>query len=468
MIRSTIAILSIILAAQTPIRVPEPIRVPAPIRLPERTISTGTTSDRPAAVSRIIGQVTVRQTGLPVEGLTVWAFRKGYNEEGIPITTRVSSAVTDEQGQYYIPLATAGRYYLITNSVARNAPESFAPTFYPGDLDESRAKAIDVSPGKDATAIDFAVNRARGVSISGRLLDGLGRRLPHMDWVWLVRRPNLGENMSVGGARTRFENVDRYEIEDVLPGMYYLCAYRFDDEAHRADTVLPIVVGDEDMTIDLVSNASYDITGRFLFEGPRIGLGPPASTIRVSAHLVDDPGRIVSAVSQQARIRRDGTFGFMPLPAGRFRLSILGVPAPYYVKSVRSGSIDVLQNGLTLGTDAMMSMQIVISNNSGQVAGTVFDGSGQATWLARVVLIPKRTGVLRPDLYKVDTPDVNGQFSITGVAPGDYYIYAWDKVEPGAHFDPEFMSRFEGLGTPIQVTAGAVTNVKLNRIENRP
>jgi hypothetical protein len=444
MIRSTIAILSVILAAQTPIRVPEPIRVP---------------------VSRIIGQVTVRQTGLPVEGLTVWAFRKGYNEEAVPIATRVSSAVTDEQGQYYIPLAAAGRYYLITSSFARNG--SFAPTFYPGDLDESRAKPIDVSPGKDAAAIDFAVNRAQGVSISGRLLDGLGRRLPHMDWVWLVRRPSFAENMSMGGGKTRFENVDRYEIEDVLPGMYYLCAYRFDDESHRADTVVPILVGDEDMKIDLVSNASYDITGRFLFEGPRIGLGPPASTIRVSAHLVDDPDRVVSAVSQQARIRREGTFGFMPLPAGRFRVSVLGVPAPYYVKSVRSGSIDVLQNGLTLGTENMMSMQIVISNNSGQVAGAVFDGSGQPTWSARIVLIPKRTGVLRPDLYKADTPDVNGQFSITGVAPGDYFIYAWDKIEPGEHFNPEFISRFEGLGTPVQVTAGAVTNVKLTRIDNR-
>src|SRR6185503_5328276 len=109
----------------------------------------------------------------------------------------------------------------------------------------------------------------------------------------------------------------------------------------------------------------------------------------------------------------------------------------------------------------------VISNNSGQVAGAVFDGSGQPTCSARIVLIPKRTGVLRPDLYKADTPDVNGQFSITGVAPGDYFIYAWDKIEPGEHFNPEFISRFEGLGTPVQVTAGAVTNVKLTRIDNR-
>src|SRR5262245_17023874 len=112
MIRSIIAVLSLILAAQTPIRVPEPMRVPPPTRLPERPVTTGVAPDRPITVSRIIGRLSLRQTGLVIQGLTVWAFRKGYNEEGIPVTTRVSSAVTDEQGQYYIPLPTAGRYYV--------------------------------------------------------------------------------------------------------------------------------------------------------------------------------------------------------------------------------------------------------------------------------------------------------------------------------------------------------------------
>jgi hypothetical protein len=411
--------------------------------------------------------VSLRQTGSPVQGLTVWAFRKGYNEEGIPVTTRVSSAVTDEQGQYYIPLTTAGRYYVMS---AVNLRESFAATFYPGSLDESLAKPIDVSSGKDATGVDFEVSQARAVSISGRLVDGLGRRLPHMDWVWLVRRASTlptGGVGSGGGWRARLENRDRYEIEKVIPGMYYLCGYRFDDEEHRADTIVPIVVGDEDLTIDLVSERSYDVTGRFLFEGPRIAVGPPVSPIRVVARLMDDPSRIVSTVTQQARVQRDGTFGFMPLPAGRFRVSILGVPAPYYVKSARAGSVDVVQDGLTLGTDALLSMQIVISNNGGQVAGGVVNGSGQPVPLAHVALIPNRSGALRPDLYKLDSSDTNGQFSIAGVAPGAYRIYAWEQFDQGAYFDPEFMSRFEGLGTPVEVKAGSVTNVKLTRIDNR-
>jgi hypothetical protein len=466
MIRSIIAVVSLILAAQTPIRVPEPIRVPLPTRLPERP--TATAADRPTTVSRIIGRVNLHQTGLPVQGLTVWAFRKGYNEEGIPVSTRASSAVTDEHGRYYIPLTNAGRYYVMS---AVNLSDSLAATFYPGSLDESLAKPIDVLSGKDATGVDFEVRQARAVSISGRLVDGLGRRLPHMDWVWLARRPPtlpLGGVGSGGGWRARLENRDRYQLEHVLPGMYYLCAYRFDDEFHRADTIVPILVGDEDINIDLVSERSYDVTGRFIFEGPRITVGPPESPIRVAASLVDDPSRLVSTATQHARIRRDGTFGFMPLPAGHFRFSVLGVPAPYYVKSARSGSIDVLQDGLTLGTDSLLSVQIVISNNGGRVVGGVVNGTGQPVPLAHVVLTPNRTGVLRPDLYKLETSDIDGQFSIAGVAPGDYRIYAWEQLEQGAYFDPEFMSRFEGRGTPVQVTAGSVSNVKLTRMDNRP
>src|SRR5262249_22524849 len=128
--------------------------------------------------------------------------------------------------------------------------------------------------------------------------------------------------------------------------------------------------------------------------------------------------------------------------------------------------VDVQQDGLTLGTNPLTSMQIVVSNNGGQVAGGVVNSSGQPVSLAHVILIPNRTGVLRPDLYKRARSDINAQFGIAGVAPGDYHAYAWEQLEQGAYFDPEFMREFEGLGTPVQVSAGSVTNVKLTRIDN--
>src|SRR5262249_14125522 len=125
MIRSIITVLSLIMAAaQLPIRVPEPIRVLPPTRLPDKPITAA--PDHPIAVSRISGRVSLRQTGSAIEGLTVWALRKGYNEEGIPVSTRASWAVTDEQGRFDIPLTNEGRYYVMS---AVNLRESFPATF---------------------------------------------------------------------------------------------------------------------------------------------------------------------------------------------------------------------------------------------------------------------------------------------------------------------------------------------------
>jgi len=43
---------------------------------------------------------------------------------------------------------------------------------------------------------------------------------------------------------------------------------------------------------------------------------------------------------------------------------------------------------------------------------------------------------------------------LRGIAPGDYQLYAWENIEPGAQMDSEFLRRYEKQKTDVRVREG--------------
>jgi hypothetical protein len=74
-----------------------------------------------------------------------------------------------------------------------------------------------------------------------------------------------------------------------------------------------------------------------------------------------------------------------------------------------------------------------------------------------VALIPAQNLRRNSQLYKRTTTDMNGQFTIHGIAPGQYTAFAWSTPPPGqAEENATFISQVEAKGT--LVSAGAITN----------
>ena len=76
-----------------------------------------------------------------------------------------------------------------------------------------------------------------------------------------------------------------------------------------------------------------------------------------------------------------------------------------------------------------------------------------------VVLVPDLSHRGEADLFKNTTTDENGRFVIRGIRPGDYKLFAWDDIEPGAWWDPEFLSHYERQSEEIEIT----TNGRVSR-----
>jgi hypothetical protein len=60
--------------------------------------------------------------------------------------------------------------------------------------------------------------------------------------------------------------------------------------------------------------------------------------------------------------------------------------------------------------------------------------------------------------------DSTGKFTIRGVPPGDYKLFAWNSIEQFSWFDPEVLRTDESKGKPVHVLESANQTIELRAI----
>src|SRR5690242_11886671 len=60
--------------------------------------------------------------------------------------------------------------------------------------------------------------------------------------------------------------------------------------------------------------------------------------------------------------------------------------------------------------------------------------------------------------------DRYGNFSIKGIAPGGYKLFAFEEIEIGAYQDPGFLKRLENLGEAVSIREGSRENARIKMI----
>jgi hypothetical protein len=62
--------------------------------------------------------------------------------------------------------------------------------------------------------------------------------------------------------------------------------------------------------------------------------------------------------------------------------------------------------------------------------------------------------------------DSNGAFTIQGITPGSYHLFAWPELEGAAYRNAAFMRRYEGKGEPVHFGRGDQLTVRLKLADN--
>ena len=140
------------------------------------------------------------------------------------------------------------------------------------------------------------------------------------------------------------------------------------------------------------------------------------------------------------------------------------MPENYFVKSARLNGVDVLDAGISVDSKhAPGLLDIVVSANGACVDG-VISKDQQPFPGATVTLVPDPPHRDEGRLFKAVTTDQNGHFTLEGISPGDYKVFAWEKIEPGAYTSSEFLQPFENRGESVHITEGSRQSVQVNLI----
>ena len=399
------------------------------------------------------GRITLDATGQPLSGVGIQLLKKDYDQQGLLRTSVIATAFTNDGGQYRFTNVYAGRYHLLTVARAARTNDIYLPVYYslPGGN-------MDLLPGQTRTDIDIAVRRGRLVNLRGEVIDGLRRRLPHLDWFTLT--PHLSGVPDLSGVkRIRYTNRNTFEFLNLVPGSYYIGLYRLDDE-YRAEAVTSVDIAEDDIDDFLiVTGRGCDLRGRVHLEGS--AQIAAAARLRLILRPLNNP---LSVATRSAGVSPDGRVSFTALPCNAaFQLFVDGVPPGYYMKSATVRKVDVLEKGLS-PDGGPYPLEVVLAHEGGAISGAVLDAQRKPVDRSYIVLVPKENGLSRPDLYKVANTDQHGQFRIVDVAPGDYDVYALEELDGREYYAPDFRKRFAGLGQHIKVISNRTVSIQLPRV----
>jgi hypothetical protein len=249
-----------------------------------------------------------------------------------------------------------------------------------------------------------------------------------------------------------------FEIRGVVPGSYDLVGM-INDRNSRMSGRLPLEIGSDVQNVTLVVSPGFSLPGRIAFEGQQ-----PAELARMRVVLRPSNPGLPAGGQNAAPIQADGTFSLQQLGPDNYRINIAGLPRNAYIKAARVGGIDVLGSGLQVDRQPTGQLEVLIATDAGSANGSVQNDKQEPSANVTVVLVPDPARRNRSDLYRSVSTDAFGRFSMDGVPPGDYKLFAWEDVENGAWQDSEFIRQYEERGRPVRVSPSGSAGAELRVI----
>jgi hypothetical protein len=405
-----------------------------------------------------ISGILVDDDGDPIRNLPVTAMKWQYTTSGRELR-EVKSSTSNDLGEYRIFDVPAGKYFVKINpnrlSYGRtDGGDSFAPVFYPGVLQVSGAMMQELAPGQQLRGVNFNLRRAHFATIRGQVIGPPGANTN----CGLLLATDGGSS-SVGGGTD--DKDGKFTFRAVPPGSIYVTG-GYTIAGQRFDTMVEVDVGSADINgLELRPVSPMDITG----------------TVRIAGVTTLKPSQVSLSLNgpstghnqtDQATIRDDGSLLFHLISAGKYRVDV-GRLQGLYIKSVQWGTQDITDLPLDLlgGVPARTELAITLGADAGQIEGIVSNEKSEPADGATVTLVPTGTHRSRP-FHKSIVADSAGHFTIRGIAPGSYKLYAWDKVDTNAViYDPDFLRPYEALGQVIEVAASDKKVIELKVIANK-
>jgi len=441
----------------------------------------------------VSGKIT-DQDGDPVTGAQVQVMRNNY-VRGHRQLAPAGNAASNDQGEYRIANLAPGRYYLSVNprnlvpaltggdrSGSKGEQQGNVTTFYPNGLDMSSAAPLDVTTGAEMRGVDVRVRRAAVYSVRGKVMDGrTGAPAPAGLLVGFMPKDTSGSGvLGVLTNLTQPRPDGSVEFRNLIPGTYVLQVLsgvtlngntapaltgRMEiniTDSNIENLVFTLVPGAEiNGTVKVEDSDLQTLLHPAAVQNPQAAstAAPAATPAAIGPRLLfalsDAEGTGIASPSS-SQIKDDGIFQIRGVGTSKYSWNVLGLPDGTYVKSIRFGGQDITHASLDMTSGAPGAMEIVLSAKAADVSGSVHNEKGEPLAGLYVTVWPKipdtagTTGGVKQGIT-----DQNGGYRIGGLAPGDYYVAAWEEIEQGLTQNADFISRFSREASELKLTESA-------------
>ncbi len=436
------------------------------------------------AAAVIRGRVT-DEDGDPLPNVEVTALRQTF-VAGRNHWEQAGAERTNDLGEYRIANLPAGNIYVSVNpppdfkamiesggAAARdgNSPEkpatpTYQTTYYPGTTDRSQAAPIQLRSGDDFPA-NFSLTASPSLTVRGAVVN-----LPPRASASIMLQ-SRDFSLVMNGAEMHKDG--SFVIRDVSPGNYTILA-SVEGAAVPMTARQSLQVGSTNVDgLRLSPQPGAVVHGRLRFESKNPVRFDP-ERIFLTLQMVDPAEENETApvfrenFSNIAHVAADGRFQWTDVPAGNYYVQIVGdgdTNGDWFMKSVLSGGRDLNDSGLAVNGGNIV-LDLVASANGGVAEGVAVNEKGEPFPNAIVVAVPEARLRGRIDRYRKTVADQTGRFSLRGLRPGEYTLFAWASVEGEAYYNPDFLKAYEGPGTTLHLSDGERKSLQVQVIPDSP
>jgi protocatechuate 3,4-dioxygenase beta subunit len=421
-------------------------------------------------VAGVITGRVANEDGDPMVRVRVVALREPSEEEDedearFRSRTRqlssVSSAQTDDRGEYRIFGLKPGEYYIKTTDsfepdqnvsvvpesywVQESLGSEYGTVYYPGVTQASQAQTISVKAGDEVQA-DVFMQHARTADVAGHVI---GRSGPATKaWVELTQS-GIDDSSGIE-LRDTTDEKGAFRIKGVPPGSYTIAVFQKDEgEVYEPWAQQKVEVNGENIdSLSISLGAAASFQGRVTVAGA----GSPAlDQISVNFLGVGEDEQLFGV----SEVKKDGTFAIKSISNGNYAAHVYGLEDNWYVKSMRLGNDDIFEKGLQVEKGGPGGrLEIVVSSGSARLEGSVTGPDGAAIG-ARVRIVPEPETLYNRSRAHSAKTDQAGHFVIAGLVPGKYRVRAQYSASADTgplRSDPQIITLSESDHKTIELT----------------
>ena len=430
----------------------------------------------PTAV--ISGRIT-DEDGDPMSGVRVIALKK---KPGKSTRESVATEATNDLGEYRLAGLFSGQYWIVAmpppdfrdyekaekSAGGEGQPDTrYVNTYYPGTYDAMLASSVTLKAG-DEMPVNFILVPARTYRVRGIITGVTAAQKPSVE-LFSKAGDSYRANANEVGPDGQFE------VRGVAPGSYVVRASTpTESQSFTARQDVSVVAADVE-GVKLTPQSSFTLSGHLRIEGSAAADLTQYSANLRQAELPEDPGFFMSQefFGTNAPVDRLGNFEWKNVNPGNYIVQVYGGDGQgFFLKSVKLGGRDIA-TGFTAGGPA--TLDLLVSTKGGTVEGAVVlrekekekdadtdhVNNDHPVGNATVVAVPEEKYRKLPDHFGIESTDQHGHFTMRGLAPGSYTIYAWQDLEDGVYRDPDFLKSQEANGMALKVEEGSHQTVEL-------